>query len=239
MQDKQEKSIADILASNTQPAAPQSTPATTKTEVPAQAPAPVIDISALAAQIIELQKKVNAQATKKEVVVEGKKKEVTEIDWTKVEEKDVFDLSVPIPAIEQEVPDYLNVHVQDKNYLTRWIHKLPERLGTCLVSGYSYVTAGDLDPRYPMALQPDSEGHYCYSDVVCLKILKSRYFAAIRRNYEKTMAVHGKNSVHSKVGQQVANANPKLESAIRRGAISFYDEEAIEESGPELESVTF
>jgi hypothetical protein len=212
---------------------------TPKTPVSAPA-APPVSLEELGKQILALQSKINEKASLKEVVTKAEiaPPKEPEIDWTKVEEKDVFNLSVPIPAIEQEVPDYLNIHVLDKNYITRWIHKLPERLGTCLVSGYSYVQSNELDPRYPLALQPNSEGHFCYSDVVCLKILKSRYFAAIRRNYEKTMAVHGKNSVRSKIGQQIANASPKLESAIRRGAISFYDEEATEESGPDLEAVT-
>jgi hypothetical protein len=52
------------------------------------------------------------------------------------------------------------------------------------------------------------------------------------------MSIHGVNKVQGKLGNQVSNANPRLESAIRRGAISFYEQEATEESGEDLERVT-
>jgi hypothetical protein len=206
------------------------------TPTPATAP---LNMADMAKQLLELQAKVNEKASKAEVAkavapVEAKKQE---IDWTKIEEKDIFDLSIPIPAIEQEVPDYLNMHVQDKMYVTRWVHTLRERLGPCLASGYSFVSKAELDPRYPLSLEPNAEGHFTFGDVVLLKILKSRYFSAIRRNHEKSMSIHGARQVRGKISNETSN-NPKLESAIRRGAISFYEQEATEESGPDLEAVT-
>jgi hypothetical protein len=203
-----------------------------------QAPIPA-SMADLAKQLLDLQKQVNEKATKAEVVTKAM---VTppvkpEIDWANMDENSVFDMSIPIPAIEQEVPDYLNMHVQDKMYVTRWIHKLRERLGPCLAAGYTYVTKPEIDNRYPISLEPDSEGHYTFGDVVLLKILKSRYFPALRRNHEKSMSIHGARQVKGKIGSETSN-NPKLESAIRRGAISFYEQEATEESGPDLEAVT-
>jgi hypothetical protein len=208
-------------------------------KVPTPTPAPVPNMETLAKQLLDLQAKVNEKASKAEVVTKAETAppKPKEIDWTQIEEKDIFDLSIPIPAIEQEVPDYLNMHVQDKMYVTRWVHTLRERLGPCLASGYSYVSKPELDPRYPLSLEPNAEGHFTFGDVVLLKILKSRYFAAIRRNHEKSMSIHGARQVKGKISNETSN-NPKLESAIRRGAISFYEQEATEESGPDLEAVT-
>ena len=142
---------------------------------PTLAPVAPINMEALAKQLLDLKKQVDEKASKAEVAkavapVEVKKEE---LDWSKIEESDIFDLSVSIPAIEQEVPDYLNMHVLDKMYVTRWVHTLRERLGPCLASGYSYVTKDELDPRYPLSLEVNVEGHFTFGDVVCLKVLKS------------------------------------------------------------------
>jgi hypothetical protein len=125
---------------------------------PGPVASPVPSMEELAKQLAGLQKLVNEKASKTEVVTKAEiaSPPEPEIDWTKVEEKDIFDLTIPIPAIEQEVPDYLNMHVKDKMYVTRWIHLLRERLGPCLAAGYSYVTKDELDDRYPLSLEPDS-----------------------------------------------------------------------------------
>lgn len=123
------------------------------------------------------------------------------IDWTKITEKDIIDMSLDIPVIEQDTPEYMNVHLLDKNYIPRWIHTMSQRLGVCLASGYSYVTKEDFDPKYPIFLNFDTNNHYSSGDVVCLKILKSRYYPAIKANYLKTMAIHGKNKLHTAVAR--------------------------------------
>ena len=57
----------------------------------------------------------------------------------------------------------------------------------CLSEGYSYIKKEDWDERYPRALQFDESGNYSHGDVIALKILKSRYYPALKANYVKTM----------------------------------------------------
>jgi hypothetical protein len=214
----------------------ETTAQTVQTAQAAQTHQPTV--AELFKQVTQMQEQLKAkEAEDKKAAAAQAAPAEAKIDWDKMEEKDIFDLSIPIPAIEQEVPDYLEFMLKDKSYVRRWIHVLPERLGPCLASGYSYVTKDDIDDRYPHPLQFDAEGHYKFGDVVALKILKSRYYPAIRRNHMKTMALHGRARVNSRLQDDISK-NPRIESAIRRGALSFYDQEAIEESGPDLEAVT-
>jgi len=146
-----------------------------------------------------------------------------QIDWSKITEADIANLDVPIPVYEQESPEYLTVHLKDKSYVPRWIHVLPERLGVCLATGYSYVEKEDLDSNYPHPLNFDQNGKYTHGDVVCLKIQKERYFGAIRRNYLKTMAIHGKQQVRQRAMQAIENESPQIADAIHRGAMTLYE----------------
>lgn len=211
----------------------------TPTPTPAAPAKPQPTVAELLAEVVSLKKAV---ATKADAPVPPKPPEsqAKEIDWSKVSESEVFDLSVAIPAIEHDLPDYMNVQLVDKNYVPRWTHKLPQNLGPKLAAGYQYVTKEDLDTRYPIPLLFDGEGHYCFADVVLLKIHKSRYYPALRRNHEKTMAIHGAGKVRAAVQQQLDTQNPALANAVRRGAMSFYEDKSTEEtfSGEDLSNVT-
>ena len=169
------------------------------TAQPATKPAPVEakgispELASMMAQILELKQKVDAKdRVAAQRIVDAAP---PAIDWTKIEEKDIINLDLNIPVIEQEVPEFMNVVLKDKNYITRWVHQMGQRLGVCLASGHTYVSQEDMDPNYPKFLNFDTNGHYSFGDVVCLRILKSRYYPAIKANYMKTMAIHGKNKL--------------------------------------------
>jgi hypothetical protein len=123
------------------------------------------------------------------------------IDWTKISEKDITNLDLEIPVIEQEKPSYMEIHLSDANYVARWVHKMPARLGICLSEGYSHVRAEDWNTNFPRPLQFDESGHYSHGDVIGLKILKSRYYPALKANYLKTMAIHGKKTLASAIAR--------------------------------------
>ena len=166
---------------------------------PVSAAAPTPDLQKLMQEVLDLKKAVEAKDKQRAQAIANAKP--PEIDWSKIEEKDIIDLSIDIPVIEQEIPSYLDVKLLDKNYISRWINTVPQRLGVCLAEGYSYVTKEDMDPRYPIFLAFDTSGHYSCGDVVALKILKSRYYPAIKANYMKTMAIHGKARLNQAVAR--------------------------------------
>ena len=182
--------------------------------------APGPDLAALLKDVLDLKKKVDAQdkVAAKVAAVNVPK----EIDWTKIEEKDIINFDIPIPVYEQEMPEYLNVKLLDRNYIPRWVHKLPERLGMCIAQGYQFIKKEDLDPSYKHPLDFDGSGNYSHGDVVCLRVLKERYYGAIKRNYLKTMAIHGKGMVQSRINESVANT-PHLADAIHKGAMTVYE----------------
>lgn len=190
------------------------------------------NLAKLMAEMLELKAKVLAGETKAaQKVVEAK---APVIDWTKITEKDIINLSIDIPVIEQDTPEYMNVHLLDRNYIARWIHILPQRLGVCLAGGYTYVKHEDMDPRYPVFLNFDTSGNYSAGDVVCLKILKSRYYPAIKANYMKTMAIHGRAKLDQAIARGRAGTqldrqgneiktNESIPEVIDPRKINFYD----------------
>lgn len=206
----------------------------TPTPAPQAQPASIDALKQLMQEIQDLKNKVDAKPAKPVTAAAPKSKE---IDWTKITEADIANLDVPIPVIEQETPEYLTVNLKDKNYVPRWVHILPERLGVCLSTGYTYVEEADLDPNYPHPLKFDVNAKYSHGDVVCLKILKSRYYGAIKRNYLKTMSIHGKAQVRDRAMRAIENDNPQIADAIHRGAMTLYEPEDMK--GKEISSELF
>ena len=169
--------------------------------------------------VMDLKAKVAAK--EKVEAASVSEKQPKQIDWTKVTEDDIANLNINIPVIEQETPEYLTVHLKDKNYVARWVHIMRERLGPALASGYEYVTQDMLDMNYPHPLLFDANGQYSHGDVVCLRILKERYYGAIRRNYLKTMAIHGRGVNKAKLEQFVQDDN-HLGEAFQKQSIGIY-----------------
>lgn len=167
--------------------------------------------------ILELKKKLEARDLVGAQRAAAKK---PEIDWTKITERDITNLDIDIPVIEQEVPSYMDVHLLDKNYIARWVNIMPQRIGVCLAEGYTYVKEADMDPRYPVYLKWDTSGNYSCGDVVCLRVLKSRYYPAIKANYMRTMSIHGKTRLKQAVATGKSGVQLDKEgNEIRMGGI--------------------
>lgn len=111
------------------------------------------------------------------------------VDFSKLTEDAVYDLEIPIEAVEHELPDWLTIDLKDKNYTARWIHKTPRRLGPMLAQGWTYIEPEDLDPKSPLTtrLATDVNGHFSYDDVVACKLTKAKYFGQLRRNHERAL----------------------------------------------------
>ena len=176
-------------------------------------------IKKMYAEVMDLKAKVAAKDAAP--AVSAPEKQPKKIDWTKITESDINSLDINIPVIEQETPEYLTVHLKDKNYVPRWVHIMRERLGPALASGYEYVTQEMLDTNYPHPLLFDANAHYSHGDVVCLRISKERYFGALKRNYLKTMAIHGRGINQAKINQFVQDDN-HLGEAFEKQSIGVY-----------------
>lgn len=180
-------------------------------------------------KIMELLQRVQALETAKvpEVKAAAAPPEV-KIDWSKVSERDVADLNFPIPVIEHELPEYMTIWLKDNSYIAKWCHTTQRRVGTLLAQGYEFIKSEDWDTNYPQILKFDAEGHLTFDDVVAVRIHKSRYYGKIKRERDKSMQIRGVagyDKVKGIVNNSISNT-PGMESAINRGALSFYGEKA-------------
>jgi hypothetical protein len=123
------------------------------------------------------------------------------VDFEKLSEKDVFDLSIPIDVITHDLPDYVEVHLKDQNYVPRWVFKHSRRLGPMIAIGWTYVTEEDLAEKLKLEQPLDENGHFTLDDVVLMKCQKAKYFGQLRRNYLRTRAM-----VNPKEAHQIAAA---------------------------------
>lgn len=137
--------------------------------------------------------------------VSAKEKRI-KLDFTKIDETSVYDLNVPIEAIEHEVPDYTKIVLKDATYIPRWVQVHPARLGPMRQAGFTYITAEDLAEELVMDLEADENGHYRFIDLVAMKCSKDKYFGALRRNYVRALAQTNPKIVHQMAKQTVEGA---------------------------------
>lgn len=213
----------------TTPAKPVTPPVETKQ--PSQE-----DIAKIFTQMAELKKQIDDSAkAKKEVKALPEEVKEKPINWDEVSEKDVFDLSQNIPAVDQEAPQSEFIQLKDKSYIPRWVNVTPKRMGQAIQQGYTYITKEDLDPNWVHGLIQDTSGHYADFDVVAMKIHKARYYPRLRKNFEHNMSFMTKMKVQTKINNEVekSNLSNQLKDSFHRGALSLYGEEVKEESIPD------
>ncbi len=216
-----------------------STPIKPMPDPPVQA-APTVkeqpSIASLVDDIRNLQRQVLEKERREAATSAPTPDPVKEIDWSKIQEKDIFDLSIPIPVVTQDLPQYMTVHLKDSSQVARWTHKFGPNIGPRLASGYRFMTKEDWDERFPLPLSFDAEGHYSCGDVVALVVPKSIYYPALRRNYQKTALVHGKTKVREELRKMMS---PQAQEAIASGQLDPFgeglkednvDEKALEEA---------
>lgn len=188
-------------------------------------------------QIIAFSKLMEAQTVKK--IKEAKfdsskagqvlsKEAAPIINFSELTQEDIFNLDIPIAAKPFMDADILKVDLRDKNYEARWVNKHPQRLGGCIAKGFTYVEEEDLINNLSHEVAKDSEGHYSYHDVVCMKIDKATYFQALRHAYMRAINTT-KQTNAAKKGMDVAagtfreaGLSSDYEAARREGKMEFY-----------------
>jgi hypothetical protein len=149
-------------------------------------------------------------------------------DFSKLTMDAVYDLSVPIEAKAFMSADVLAFSLKDTNYEGRWVNKNPQNLGDKIAKGFTYVTPQDLVSIDSIQTGTDAEGHFCFHDVVAMKIDKATYYAALRAAHERALATTNQSAARKRaataandyMGQEAGN---DYHSAAANKKMVFYD----------------
>ena len=149
-------------------------------------------------------------------------------DFSNLTLDSVYDLSVPIEAKAFMSADVLAFHLKDTNYEGRWVNKNPQNLGDKIAKGFTYVTPEDLVSIESIQTGTDSQGHFCFHDVVAMKIDKATYYAALRAAHERALATTNQANARKRaaasanefMGQESGN---DYYSAAAQKKMQFYD----------------
>jgi hypothetical protein len=95
-----------------------------------------------------------------------------EPNWATTTERDVYNQDVYIPAIEHEVPDYMNIQLADPEYMVVWASQDQRRLGQLFATGYEMLKPGHVAKNFKLPLKFDSEDTYRFMDVVAMRVHK-------------------------------------------------------------------
>jgi hypothetical protein len=95
-----------------------------------------------------------------------------EPNWATTTERDVYNQDVYIPAIEHEVPDYMNIQLADPEYMVVWASQDQRRLGQLFATGYEMLKPEHVAKHFKLPLKFDSENTYRYMDVVAMRVHK-------------------------------------------------------------------
>lgn len=149
------------------------------------------------------------------------------IDWNKMTERDIFDLSVPIETVGGDLPDYMKITLKDSNFVPRWVQKMPRRLGPMRAKGYTYVTKDEIEGELNIAVEPDENGVIRFDDVILMKIEKRAYYGMLRRNHERALSMVNPKTAHKvaidRVETELRSAHPISESdQTRSGSYDKY-----------------
>lgn len=193
--------------------APKQTPiepakfAFVKPKVHVEGTTSVEEISLTPEQVIAVSKLVEEQTRK--AIRESKyngtldaqilpKSQTPITDFSKMTMDDVYDLSIPIEAKAFMSADVLKIDLKDSNYEARWVNKNPQNLGDKIAKGFTYITAQDLQSSDAIQTSLDASGHYCFNDVVAMKIDKATYYRALRAAHERAVATTDQSRARQK-----------------------------------------
>lgn len=139
------------------------------------------------------------------------------VDWNKIQERDIFDLDVNIDIIDHDMPDYMLVVPRDGNYVLRWVHKLPRRLGPMKVKGFQFCRVEDIEGELNIAMETDENGHIRFDDVILMKIKKSLYYGMLLANHRKALDMVDRKKAHQKERDRVIGDMRMAESTDMPG----------------------
>ena len=119
------------------------------------------------------------------------------LDFANLDESAAYDFNIPIQAIDHGLPESMKVELEDPNYVPRWVHTHPKRLGPMKAVGFTIVTEQDLAKDLNLEIEVDENGAYRYSDVILMKIPKIKYFGALRKNHENAVRAVNEENAHT------------------------------------------
>ena len=134
------------------------------------------------------------------------------IDWTKIAEKDIFELDMPVELVDHTMPDYMNVVAKDSSMALRWVHKMPRRLGPVKAMGFQFAHKEDIEGELNVAIEENADGRLQSDDVILMMIPKRIYFGMLRKNHEKALSMVNPKQKHKiekdRVMNDIRNVNP-------------------------------
>jgi hypothetical protein len=125
------------------------------------------------------------------------------IDWQKMNERDVFDLSSPIDVVDHQMPDYMNVECTDSNFVLRWVNKIPRRLGPMKAMGFRFCEKEDIKGELNIAIEANANGQFQFDDVILMKIEKRIYYGMLRKNHQRALNLVDPKKAHQTAKDRV------------------------------------
>lgn len=214
----QSKEAAERIRVAASAAAPQTSSAPT----PAQATPTGLTGEALEAEI----RRVLGLKSKEDAAARAASIGPKEPDWALLTESEATDLrqDLNIPIIEHEVPSYMDVRLKDPEYVCVWANRDQRRMGELLAQGYEPLKQEHIAGDFKVPLKFDSDGMYCYMDVIALRVHKKTLFAKRRSIVEKShyqlRALRALSE--DKIKGKMDNEDPLLGNAFRSGRMGFY-----------------
>jgi hypothetical protein len=170
----------------------------------AQAQAPQDDLSVLNARIKDMERAMELLKEGRDGIrLRAAAIERKPIDWNKIQEKDIFDLNVNIDTINHDMPDYMLIVPKDSNYVLRWVHKLPRRLGPMKAKGFQFARPEDIEGELNIALEVDENGQIRFDDVLLMKIEKRLYYGMLRANHKRAVEMVDQKKAHELAQERV------------------------------------
>lgn len=221
----------DLLAANTTPAKFAFVKPTVHAAPgePALTAQQVIAIS----QLVEQKTRESIANSKYDARMSGQvinKSKVPVTDFSKMTLDDVYDLSIQIEAKPFMSADVLKIDLKDSNYEARWVNKNPQNLGDKIAKGFTYISDNDLVSSDAIQTSLDAQGHYCFNDVVAMKIDKATYYRALRAAHERAMATTDQATARQRAANQAngfmqreSGYSQDYSSAAANKKMVFYD----------------
>ena len=144
-----------------------------------------------------------------------------EPDWSKITEADSYNMQMYIPVIDHDLPDYMNMKLKDPEFECVWASTDNRRIGQLLAEGYEYLKPEHIHPDFKIPLPFNSEGHYMYVDVVCMRVHKRILYGKRRRGLELSQRQLGNN--RRPPSARVKGTFELGETPTLGGGLDFYD----------------
>ena len=144
-----------------------------------------------------------------------------EPDWATLSEAEASNMTVYVPVIDHEIPQYMDIKLKDPEYVAVWPNRDQRRIGQLQAEGYELLKPEHLHPDFKIPLKFNSEGMYCYEDVVAMRVHKRILFGKRRRMLELSQRQLSNN--RRPPSSRIKDTLNLYEIPLRPEAGEFYD----------------